>query len=205
MPCGIGADGGLRERFSWQLKPDGGVKPSFPPLDHALVKATACELVHETHLPLRRLSNTDVAARAATVLGKPMSPSTVWRRLAAEAIQPWRSRDWIVPRHPGCAETAGRILELSAGSWHGAPRNANAHSMSADENTSIHARLRCHPSLPPAPGRARRIEHEYARGGAVPYWAAWDVRRGLVMGRGEPSTGIIPFGRLVAQVMEQEP
>lgn len=205
MPCGIGADGGLRERFSWKMKPDGGVKPSFPPLDHALVKATACELVHETHLPLSRLSNTDVAARAATVLGKPISPSTVWRMLAADAIKPWRYRYWIFPRDPGFAEKAGRILDLYAGSWHGAPLNANDHIISADEKTSIQARLRCHPSLPPAPGRAMRIEHEYERGGALQYLAAWDVRRGVVMGRCEPSTGIIPFGRLVAQVMEQEP
>src|SRR5262249_18261567 len=35
--------------------------------------------------------------------------------------------------------------------------------------------------------------------------AAWDVRRGIIMGRCEPSTGIEPFGRLVTPVMEQEP
>ena len=50
-----------------------------------------------------------------------------------------------------------------------------------------------------------RVEHEYERGGALQYLAAWDVRRGLVMGRCEPATGIEPFGRLVAQVMEQKP
>jgi hypothetical protein len=37
------------------------------------------------------------------------------------------------------------------------------------------------------------------------YLAAWDVRRGYVMGRCEAHTGIEPFGRLVVQVMEQEP
>ena len=50
-----------------------------------------------------------------------------------------------------------------------------------------------------------RVEHEYERGGALQYLAAWDVRRGLVMGRCEPATGIEPFGRLVAQVMKQKP
>jgi DDE superfamily endonuclease len=50
-----------------------------------------------------------------------------------------------------------------------------------------------------------RLEHEYARGGAWPYLAAWDVRRGYVMGRCEPTTGIEPFGRLVDQVLAQEP
>jgi len=51
----------------------------------------------------------------------------------------------------------------------------------------------------------RRVEHEYDRGGALQYLAAWDLRRGYVMGRCEPKTGIKPFGRLVAQVMEREP
>jgi len=54
-------------------------------------------------------------------------------------------------------------------------------------------------------GQPRRVEFEYDRGGALQYLAAWDVGRGYVMGRCEPSTGIEPFGRLVTQLMEQEP
>jgi hypothetical protein len=50
-----------------------------------------------------------------------------------------------------------------------------------------------------------RVEHEYARGGALAYLAAWDVRRGGVIGRCEATTGIAPFSRLVDQVMAQEP
>jgi hypothetical protein len=50
-----------------------------------------------------------------------------------------------------------------------------------------------------------RIEHEYERGGARQYWAAWDVRRGIVMGRCEQSPGLEPFGRLVTPVMKPEP
>ena len=37
------------------------------------------------------------------------------------------------------------------------------------------------------------------------YLAAWDVHRGMVLGRCEAKTGIEPFGRLVDQVLEQEP
>ena len=77
--------------------------------------------------------------------------------------------------------------------------------LSADEQTSIQARARRHASTPPRPGQAMRVEHEYARGGALAYLAAWDVRRGGVIGRCEPTTGIEPFGRLVEQVMSQEP
>ena len=37
------------------------------------------------------------------------------------------------------------------------------------------------------------------------YLAAWDVHRGQVFGRCEPTTGIAPFHALVEQVMTQEP
>ena len=50
-----------------------------------------------------------------------------------------------------------------------------------------------------------RVNHDYDRGGAVAYLAAYDVHRGTVLGRCEQSTGIDPFSRLVTQVMEQEP
>src|SRR5262249_49136116 len=57
-------------------------------------------------------------------------------------------------------------------------------------------------TLEPGPGRCRRVASKYERGGALQYLAAWDVRRGMVMGRCEARTGIEPFGRLVEQVME---
>ena len=46
-----------------------------------------------------------------------------------------------------------------------------------------------------------RVEHEYTRGGALAYLAAWDVHRAKVFGRCEQTTGIEPFDRLVGQVM----
>ncbi len=50
-----------------------------------------------------------------------------------------------------------------------------------------------------------RIEHEYERGGALAYLAAWDVHQARLFGRCEQATGITPFGRLVEQVMTTEP
>ena len=55
------------------------------------------------------------------------------------------------------------------------------------------------------PGQPIHVEHEYERGGALAYLAAWDVRRGGIQGRCEATTGKAPFGRLVDQVMQQEP
>ena len=55
----------------------------------------------------------------------------------------------------------------------------------------------------PSRNRARRIEAEYERNGALQYLAAWDVHRGIVLGRCEAKTGIKPFGRLVDQVLSR--
>jgi hypothetical protein len=97
------------------------------------------------------------------------------------------------------------VIDLYAGRWEGRPLGPKDHIISADEETSIRAPIRRHPGTATAPGRARRVEFEYDRGGALQNLAAWDVRRGDVMGRCEPKTGIKPFGRLVARVREREP
>jgi hypothetical protein len=61
---------------------------SFPPLDEALVKSIACEVVFQNQLPLSRQSLTDLTARARDALGKPISRSTVWHILHTDAIKP---------------------------------------------------------------------------------------------------------------------
>src|SRR5207237_3565173 len=73
------------------------------------------------------------------------------------------------------------------------------------EKTGIQARSRQHPTLPPQPGVAMRVEHEYKRGGAWAYLAALDIHRAKVFGRCEPQSGIASFERLVDQVMRQPP
>jgi len=75
----------------------------------------------------------------------------------------------------------------------------------ADEKTQLQALSRCHPDLPPAPGRTRRQEFEYRRGGPLAYLAAYDPHRAHVIGRTAPTTDIVPFTELVEQVMSTEP
>ena len=50
-----------------------------------------------------------------------------------------------------------------------------------------------------------RVNHDYQRRGALTYLAAYDVHQAKIVGRCEDSTGIVPFARLVAQVMTHEP
>jgi hypothetical protein len=73
----VGASGGPRGILPWQIRLDEAARPFFPPLDHALVKAVACELVAETKQPLSRQSLADVTTRVQQALGKPVSRSTV--------------------------------------------------------------------------------------------------------------------------------
>jgi hypothetical protein len=170
------------------------------------VKALACELPATLGLPLSRLSVADVAQQARqSGLVATISDSTVWRWLHADAIRPWQHRCWIFPRDPLFAIKAGRILDLYQRRWQGKLLRDDEFVLSTDEKTSIQARARIHPTLPPQPGLAMRVEHEYVRCGAWTYLAALDVHRAKVFGRCERKTGIAPFERLVDHVMHQPP
>ncbi len=162
-------------------------------------------MVARTGDPLSRQSTTDLARRAAQELGKPISRTTVWEILDQDAIKPWQYEHWIFPRAADFFAKAAVVLDLYQGYWRGERLDPFDRVISSDEKTSIQARCRCHPTLPPGRARLMRVEHEYDRGGALAYLAAYDVHRAQVMGRCEDTTGIVPFGRLVEQVMTVEP
>ena len=202
---GENASGGIGCRASRNCLGAGG-RPAFPPRVVVAVKALACELPAQRGLPLARWSLSELRqAVVAQGLVAQISGATLWRWLSQDALRPWRHRSWIFPRDPAFAAKAERILELYAGRWDGVPLGPREYVLSADEKTSVQARLRIHPSLAPAAGRPMYVEHEYERGGAWAYLAAWDVHRAKVFGRCEATTGIAPFDRLVAQVMTHEP
>ncbi len=170
------------------------------------VKALACERPSDHQRPLSRWSVPELARHAcACGLVASISQSTVWRWLHEDAIRPWQHRCWIFPRDPDFADKAGRLLDLYERLWETEPLGQDDFVLSADENTSIQARVRIHPTLPTRPHRPMKVEHEYQRGGAWAYLAAWDVHRAKVFGRCERQSGIGPFDRLVEQVMTQAP
>jgi hypothetical protein len=170
------------------------------------VKALACELPASSGVPLSRWSAAEVAREAIERgLVAEISGTTVWRWLSQEAIRPFYHRSWIFPRDPDFAHKAGRALDLYEGKWEGEPLGPEEYVVSADEKTSVQARHRCHPTLPTDEQRLMRVEHEYERKGALAYLAAWDVHRAKLFGRCEPKNGIQPFGRLVDEVMREEP
>jgi transposase len=191
---------GLRDR------PRSGRPRRFPAAVVAEAKAIACELPATRGTPTSRWSLADLREELlVTGLVEEISTTTLWRWLAEDAIRPWQHRSWVFPRAPDFAAKAGVALDLYQRRFQGRQLEPGQFVISADEKTSIQARCRCHPTLPPGVARMMKVEHEYQRGGALAYLAAWDVHQARLFGRCEPSTGIQPFGRLVEQVMTVEP
>jgi hypothetical protein len=190
---------------AWPDAPGAAARRSFPPDVVVQIKALACELPYERKLPLSRLSVADLQREAidrgiVASIGK----TTLWRWLSEDAIRPWYQRSWIFPRDPLFYEKAVRVLDLYEGVWCGEPLRDGDFVVSADEKTGIQVLKRGHRTVAPSPGRPILVEHEYQRRGTFAYLAAWDVRRAKVFGRCDETTGIVPFGRLVTDVMSQK-
>ena len=187
-------------------QPRGGRPPAFPPSVVVEVKALACELPARRGRPAGAL----VAGRVAAGSVGPRARGADQRRHAVALAQPGRAPA-LAPsqldlparsrvRRQGGPDP-GSVRTALAG---GAARAPGLRPVRRREDQHP-SPARRHPTLPPRPGRPMHVEHEYERGGAWAYLAAWDVHRAKVFGRCEPKTGIAPFDRLVAQVMSQEP
>lgn len=177
----------------------------FPPEQIAEVKAIACELPATHGLPLGRFTRTELHSLVIERGVTEASASTIWRWLHEDAIRPWQQRSWLFMRDPEFAAKAGRVLDLYARRFEGRRLRPDELVISADEKSQLQALGRRHETTAPASGRPMRVEFDYRRGGTLAYLAAWDVHHANLFGRVEPKTGIEPFGRLVEQVMTQEP
>ena len=170
------------------------------------MKAIACELPARVGLPLSRFSRSELRRHVLALgLVAQISGVTIWRWLRQDALRPWTRRSWIFPRDPNFVEKAARVLDLYHRIWEGEPLSRDEYVLSADEKTQVQIRERRHPILPPGPGRAMRVEHEYRRHGTRAYIAAWDVHRAKLFGRVAERSTIASFDGLVAEVMAQEP
>ncbi|MEV4114974.1 helix-turn-helix domain-containing protein [Nonomuraea sp. NPDC049695] len=148
-------------------RPRPGRPPRFTAIQVAEIKALACQLPAETSVPLSRWSRPELAGE---VVGRgtagAISASTVRRILATAALKPWQYQSWIFIRDPDFTVKAARVLDLYARIWDGLPLGDDEYVISADEKTSIQARCRCHPTLPPGASRMMRLNHDDDRGGA---------------------------------------
>ncbi len=171
--------------------------------DRAALIALACQLPAETGVPLSRWTGPELAAEltAQQLVSAPMSVTSLLRILGENPVRPWQYRSWIFPRAPDFAAKATVILDLYQGFYQGEPLAPGDRILSFDAKPSIQARGRIHQSLPAAPGRPVRVEHEYVRHGALALLAGLDVHTGTVFASTPQTTGIVPFMDLVARVM----
>jgi transposase len=171
-------------------------------MDRAAVVALACQLPAATGVPLGRWTGPELAAElAARGLASPMSASSVLRILAEHPVRPWQYQSWIYPRDPDFEARAKVVVDLYQGFYQGEPLGAGDRILSFDAKPQINARRRLHPTLPAAPGRPVRYEHEYRRQGSLALLAGLDVHTGQVFASTPLTTGIRPFMDLAGRVM----
>lgn len=109
-----------------------------------------------------------------------ISADTVRRVLAHSHLKPWREHSWLstgVPRDAAYAASVRDVHDLYTRSL-----AANEIVLCVDEKTSIQPRKRTTPTLPAQPGKPVRVEQHYTRSGALNLFAAFDTRRGKVIG-----------------------
>jgi hypothetical protein len=154
-------------------------------------------------VPLARWTGPELAAELAAqgLVSEPVSVSSLLRILAENPVRPWQYRSWIFPRDPDFEARAKVILDLYQGYYGGEPLRPGDRILSFDAKPSIQARGRIHQTLPAAPGRPVRVEHEYVRHGALALLAGLDVHTGQVFAATPTTTGIVPFMDLAGQVM----
>jgi transposase len=169
----------------------------------AAVVALACQLPAVTGVPLAHWTGPELAAELTTqnLASSPVSASSVLRILAGHPVKPWQYQSWIYPRDPDFEARAKVTLDLYQGFYQGEPLGPDDRILSFDAKPQINARSRLHPSLPAAPGRPVRYEHEYKRKGSLALLAGLDVRTGTVFASTPVTTGIKPFMDLAGQVM----
>jgi len=171
--------------------------------DRAAVVALACQLPAATGVPLSRWTGPELAAELAAqgLVSAPMSVTSLLRILAENPVRPWQYQSWIYPRDPDFEAKATVILDLYQGFYQGEPIGPGDRLLSFDAMPSIQARGRVHETMPAAPGRPVRVEHEYVRHGALALLADPDGQTGEVFASTPATTGIVPFMDLAGQVM----
>lgn len=164
----------------------------------------ACELPDDL---ARSLSTWTCAELAKTLIRDgvvdSISTSSVQRILASHKLRPWRVHHWLscnVPR-----DEAFRAAVRDISSLYTRQLAAHERVLCLDEKTSLQPRSRTSSTRPAQPGLAVRLEHEYARGGALNLHAAFDTRTGEVIGICRKRKRQVEFIELLAEIDRRIP
>jgi transposase len=161
-------EGDLARALDEEPRPGAARKLSGP--EEALLVATACSSPPEgrARWTLELLAGEMVRLTEHERLSR----ETVRRRLAENALKPWRQKRWCVPRVDG--EYVARmedVLDLYA-----EPPDPKRPVVCFDESpTQLIGEVR--QPLPPEPGRPARYDYEYRRNGTANLFVALDAHR----------------------------
>jgi transposase len=125
-----------------------------------------------------------------------ISPQSVQRILSSYKLKPWRVHYWLTPKVPRDAAFRARVEAIC--DLYTRPLDEDECVLCVDEKTSIQPRPRAAPTRPARLNlQPVRVEHEYARRGALNLLAAFDTRTGKVMGICRPRKRQVEFIELL--------
>ena len=160
-------EGDLARALDEEPRPGAARKLSGP--EEALLVATACSSPPEG----RARSTPELLAGEMVRLTEHqhLSRETVRRRLAENALKPWRQKRWCVPRVDASSSPPWRHPDLYA-----EPPDPKRPVVCFDESpTQLIGEVR--QPLPPEPGRPARYDYEYRRNGTANLFVALDAHR----------------------------
>jgi len=155
---------------------------AFPPEVATHLVKLACELPDNADRSLSLWTCAELARslREAGVVDS-ISPQSVQRILESHKLKPWRVHHWLSAKSPRDEAFKATVLELC--DLYTRPLWATERVLCLDEKTSLQPRTRTTATKPARRGRIPvRLEHEYARKGALNLFAAYNVRTGEVIG-----------------------
>jgi len=133
-----------------------------------------------------------------------ISPQTVQRILASHRLKPWRVHYWLSPKVP--RDEAFRQQTLDICDLYTRVLLPHERVLCLDEMTSLQPRTRTVDTRPAKPGLVPvRMEHEYARKGALNLLAAFDTRTGEVFGVCRQRKRQIEFIELLETIDRETP
>jgi DDE superfamily endonuclease len=151
----------------------------FPPAVALYVVKLACERPDVVGRSLAQWDSVELARQLVhDGVVDQMSPQTVQRILAHHKLKPWRHHLWLSPKVPREAAFAAQVQALVT--LYPRPLGVWERVLCVDEKTSLQPRTRQAPTLAAQPGQPVRVEHEYARKGALNLFAGFDTRTGKV-------------------------
>jgi len=109
-----------------------------------------------------------------------ISAQSVQRMLASHKLKPWRVHHWLGHKETDIPEFRERTEDICF--WYTCLLPAEEVVLCLDEKTSLQPRTRSAATQPAQVETPVRIEHEYARKGALNLLAAFDTRTGEVQG-----------------------